>query len=431
MIGAIMKLTLPNNVGYSKEFKIYQGDVAQDESQIEVPAIQATEEQVAAGEVPVVPGHITHLPPGSDLPMQGIEQSGQTEYTAPFDTESPVAEAAITGAESLSPELITGATEAPPTIAEPTVVSPAPAVISEDEKAFWKELELIADIAQKERELQSLETEYRFAKEAAKEAKQAMEACQQTLRYRTNALVDFLRKRSMPSQPKVEKPAEVAANAEPDQAVASEPAVADYRELKTAESFKGLKGMGDKKLEALSDLCPTIGHIEKLRIEAAEEHKPFKSKLPKGFGDGIVSAIEDRILDLMKECENAKPATPAVADQSEPATDATPVMDRELTAEEQLEIVNKFDARRQAIESKAKAEGWTLEDCSLEDDDLPALKEGFEAYNRDEPCHACKFESSEDQERWIQGWVLAKLKHQFEAAMAEDKPVAEDQFATI
>jgi hypothetical protein len=60
-----------------------------------------------------------------------------------------------------------------------------------------------------------------------------------------------------------------------------------------------IKGLGQKKLESLTDLYPTFGHFQDLRISASLEGKPLKEVLPEGFGQKITDQIEEVFLNAI------------------------------------------------------------------------------------------------------------------------------------
>lgn len=69
-----------------------------------------------------------------------------------------------------------------------------------------------------------------------------------------------------------------------------------WREIPTSEIISGLKGMGEKKAEAIIGLAPTLGDLEELRAQASLAYATFASVLPKGVGGGLADEIEERIL---------------------------------------------------------------------------------------------------------------------------------------
>ncbi len=63
----------------------------------------------------------------------------------------------------------------------------------------------------------------------------------------------------------------------------------------TAEVIDGIRGLGKKKLEAITDLAPTLGDLVELQALAGLEHKPFHKVLPDGVGQSMADEIEERI----------------------------------------------------------------------------------------------------------------------------------------
>lgn len=88
-----------------------------------------------------------------------------------------------------------------------------------------------------------------------------------------------------------------------------------WRELSLAPLLDGIKGLGAKKLEALLELCPTIGDWEELRAKAGVAHKPVSDVLPKGIGGSITDEIEERVyLAIKKHQDGLKKASTAIVD---------------------------------------------------------------------------------------------------------------------
>lgn len=88
-----------------------------------------------------------------------------------------------------------------------------------------------------------------------------------------------------------------------------------WRELSLAPLLDGIKGLGKKKLEALLELCPTIGDWEELRAKAGVAHKPVSDVLPKGIGGSITDEIEERVyLAIKKHADGLKKVNEKAAD---------------------------------------------------------------------------------------------------------------------
>ena len=73
----------------------------------------------------------------------------------------------------------------------------------------------------------------------------------------------------------------------------------DWRSIKTESILEGIKGLGEKKRDAILSDFPTLGHLQDARVEASKEWKTFKDKLPKGCGEKLAQRIEDAMLDLI------------------------------------------------------------------------------------------------------------------------------------
>ena len=103
-------------------------------------------------------------------------------------------------------------------------------------------------------------------------------------------------------QPKSKIDDAVAAAGEPS-AIQVDDVNADttWRELSLAPLLDGIKGLGHKKLDALLELCPTIGDWEELRAKAGAAHKPVSDVLPKGIGGSITDEIEERVYLAIKK----------------------------------------------------------------------------------------------------------------------------------
>lgn len=88
-----------------------------------------------------------------------------------------------------------------------------------------------------------------------------------------------------------------------------------WRELSLAPLLGGIKGLGHKKLDALLELCPTIGDWEELRAKAGVAHKPVSDVLPKGIGGSITDEIEERVyLAIKKHHDGLKKVSTATVD---------------------------------------------------------------------------------------------------------------------
>lgn len=181
---------------------------------------------------------------------------------------------------------------------------------ADHDDAFWQELEIIGRIAQAERECQELESTLSEIKDEQKEAKEKLSFAQLKLRAATADLVGHIGDRELPEQPA--KPADSQSSGGND-SQNQQATDNDWQNTPTAELLSGTKGLGAKKLEAIVDIAPTAGKLEELRGEASKAHQSFKEVLPKGCGQSIADAIEDRLVELV-----AKASTPPASEQVEP-----------------------------------------------------------------------------------------------------------------
>lgn len=100
-------------------------------------------------------------------------------------------------------------------------------------------------------------------------------------------------------QSQIEKAVQSAG--EPSAIVVDDPSAdTTWRLIPTSEIIMGIKGMGQKKVDAITALAPTLGDLEELRGAAGKAMKPFGSVLPRGIGGAMADEIEERILTKMQ-----------------------------------------------------------------------------------------------------------------------------------
>lgn len=106
-----------------------------------------------------------------------------------------------------------------------------------------------------------------------------------------------------PSMPLFDHANKVEAEAEAVVEVADESQDDSWRERPLLSLFQMgvIEGLGQKKMEVLTDLCPTFGHFEDLRASASLEGKQLKEVLPKGFGEKITDQIEELFLNAITQ----------------------------------------------------------------------------------------------------------------------------------
>lgn len=72
-----------------------------------------------------------------------------------------------------------------------------------------------------------------------------------------------------------------------------------WRLIPMEDLLSGVEGLGEKKLELLIELYPTLGHIEDARGQASRDFQPFDSVLPKGIGLEMAGKIEELVMDAI------------------------------------------------------------------------------------------------------------------------------------
>lgn len=194
------------------------------------------------------------------------------------------------------------------------VVESKPEEQPEPEIVWDEEAEHRKDEAEFHLRLKELNDSVRRKQAYLNDAKEELKVAKAELLCAQTDLLDFVsdgvqyREKPKPKPKKVEtKPAVSETNGPVSESTASNPETkltenesTDWRSIPTAKIVEGIEGLGKKKLEALLDDFPTLGKLEDARGEASKEFAPFKSKLPKGFGDELTSRIENKMLEAIK-----------------------------------------------------------------------------------------------------------------------------------
>lgn len=238
---------------------------------------------------------------------KAFEQSfdGQADQVSPSAIDDMFgdrsASGQTTGASSQSPEL--------------TNTPTAPVAPSEEdlaERLWWDKCGVLGKIKDCARLIQETEGEIDGYQDQIKEAKEVLKGQQALLARYSSQLADILDGHPLPKNPNA------AADGADTGAAAGSAAATDkskvepgtnWRATATCDLLYGIKGMGPKKLDGICSLAPTVGHLEDLRGQASIECKPFKDVLPKGCGEELCSAIEERLLDHMAKMPGDDEAT--------------------------------------------------------------------------------------------------------------------------
>lgn len=246
--------------------------------------------EAAFTETPAVPNNVDEMFDAPAVPVKVV------------DTETPVDEP--------QSEL--------PVANEPQPITPVE--LSEEDEAerrWWAKVEVIGKIRDCSRLIEETESEIDGYQDAIKEAKEVLKGQQALLNRYSSQLADILDGHPLPKNPAaaIETPSSVPGPGEV--AVLGVINDEDWRNYLTSDLLKGVTGLGPKKLDAITELAPTAGQLEDLRGQASMAYKTFKEVLPKGCGDNVADAIENRLIDHIAKCSAAFDVEPRSADMDE------------------------------------------------------------------------------------------------------------------
>jgi len=233
--------------------------------------------------------------------------------------------------------------------------------VDEEEKRFWATIAIKGKLADCGRDIRQAEAKIDALKMQIKEEKEFLKGEQIRLTRLAGDLADIIDGHPLPIDPNAKKEDEDN-QAAGDQVDNDAEASADaWRDKPTADLLDGLKGLGQKKLDALVDAAPTAGDLEDLRGEASRAHQAFREKLPSGFGQKIADAIEDRLIEHVAKC------APSAEDQAAAEREA----DEGAEDDEPNPVAGKIEQREReqlADTSSENDAGDDYEDVS--DDDV-------------------------------------------------------------
>lgn len=290
-----------------------------------------------------------------------------------------------------------------------TVVTEHAETTSEDE--FWAKMDLYA-LAAAEHSASELESRLESLKSEVKDTKEELKAAEITIRRLTHKIYKMSQGKEFPT-PSSTHSIPKSTHSNEATPLTDESSAPGWESVPTAELLDGIKGLGAKKLDAIVELAPTAGKLEELRGEASRAFKPFREVLPKGCGQAIADAIEDRLVELV-----AKHSTPPASEQVEPRVpDPIRIM------------VEKIESD---IENERQGEGdvdpTTKEDYIPDDmdDDEDPFVQGFKAFVNMEPIAECpRVETSEGfhyDKNWVTGWIYGKTVAEWDEASSDVQP---------
>ena len=186
--------------------------------------------------------------------------------------------------------------------------------VNEDDRRFWAKIDVIGQITECQASIAESESTIDNLKCEIKEEKELLKGEQIRLQRLAVKLAEIVSGKPLPIDPSKKdddkKPeSSPGVNAE----AAAEPDDMAWRKVETRELLKGMSGLGAKKLDALVELARTAGELEDLRGEASKAHKSFKEILPKGCGQTLADAIEERLMDCV--ASGSKSAAEQLAEQ--------------------------------------------------------------------------------------------------------------------
>jgi hypothetical protein len=230
-------------------------------------------------------------------------EAGNSDTDAMFaEGETVEVDVVATGVDSQPPEL----TGQPPELTEDDL----------EDRLYWDRCKVIGQIADCSRIIEEVEDEIEGYQIAIKEAKEILKGQQAQLARYSSQLRQIVDGHPLPKNPNAPADAPGASDKAPG-ATAESPATADWRSVATRDLLEGLKGCGPKKVDAICEIAPTVGALEDLRGQASSAFEPFKSMLPKGCGEELAQAIEDKMLALMQKM----PVDDGADSDDEPASD--------------------------------------------------------------------------------------------------------------
>ena len=281
-----------------------------------------------------------------------------------------------------------------------------PSEISEADRRFWAQCDVMAKLAECNRNIKASEEVIEDYKASIKEEKDLLKGEQIRLQRLASELADIIEGRPLPKNPHAKKEEVKKSNNQQASESSDDQDEYAWRDKPTDELLQGVKGMGDKKVEAIMELAPTAGHLEDLRGEASKAHMSFKEKLPKGFGQSLSDAIEDKLIQLVASC--AKSAEQQAAEER-------------VNAEADGETLN-FDKTvieiRERLEIERSKDGVTQNDFIPEDlsDRSDPFVDGWHSFNEKIPLEKVSgilnekdWTNPNDVKSWLTGYLTSQM----------------------
>lgn len=289
--------------------------------------------------------------------------------------------------------------------------------INEDDRRFWAQCDVMAKIADCNRSIKGSEDAIEDMKASIKEEKDLLKGNQIRLQRLASELADIIEGRPLPENPHVKNEKSTDSQTSVESSSDSDVDENAWRDEPTDELLKGVKGMGEKKFDAIMQLAPTAGHLEDLRGEASKAHMSFKEKLPKGFGQSLADAIEDKLIQLVASCSKSA-AEQAAEERSKFDQDA------DLTA-----TIVKIRERLQVERAK---DGVTQNDFIPEDlsDRTDPFVDGWHCFHEETGSAGVNdsksVEHNEDAKNWLTGFFTSHMVANWNGEESESTPSDEE-----
>lgn len=261
--------------------------------------------------------------------------------------------------------------------------------LDEPATEFTESDDLLAQIWNAERECRQREANVELLKEQIKEAKALLE--QAVIALRQVCSNPGSQRSSAPARSRTQTAAVVAApsvgtetppgpegksetEAEPDQS---------WRDVPLTELFaEPIKGIGQKKKEALIELCPTIGAFEDLRARVGKDAATLSELLPDRLGPDAASELEERVLDWLKTRNQASEESP------------------ESQVLKRAKEIN--DGSTNCLDTKhPEGQQWH--------------SSGWSAFGRQIPLIECPYIPGPEQDDWIRGWLAREVVEKYDS----------------
>lgn len=327
----------------------------------------------------------------TELPDHG-EISPVVPVTAETDFEPVAGKIGDEDAEQVEPTADQPVEKETESTALVAVEKPAEPTQEISEERFWKEIDLLGQLAEAERECQRLEGQYSVYKNEIKDLKEELKVAEMRVRKVSCEILDMLDGRDLPTKPELPAAADATSMDEPEDN--------GWRLLSTQELLSGIKGIGSKKIDALIAVAPTVGDLEDLRGEASKSHQSFREVLPDGFGQKAADAIEDRLIDHIAKFGSAMKVEPRVESVDLEWIEKT----RAQLAEEAKETLD-FGADRSSF--------------APNQDDEQTFIDGFDAYRNKRPITEAPSKEADPIGEWIRGWIYAEIHENWKDAPAD------------